>query len=167
MRVLITVVCKPLSELGEITLTLGNHRYTFSLFRTTPDELPVYFIDCAPLYQRSQLYTNDSDEHLRFAVFCQAVIVACQHLRWAPQVFHCNDWQTALIPLYLQTLYAWDQLFAASRTLLSIHNIGYQGLFPSSVLTDLGLAEHAHRSLSGRSAARPYQFSQNRFAVRR
>ena len=134
-----------LDDIGEITLILGSQRYTFSLFRTAAGELPVYFIDCTALYHRSQLYTNDSDEHLRFAMFCQAVIVACQHLRWAPNIFHCNDWQTALLPLYLQTVYGWDQLFAASRTLLSIHNIGYQGLFAARIVADLGLAEQAHR----------------------
>jgi starch synthase len=134
-----------LDAIGAIPLALGSHHYRFELYRSAAGELPVYFIDCAPLYQRQQLYTSDTDEHLRFALFCQAVIIACQHLRWAPQIFHCNDWQSALLPLYLQTLYAWDQLFSSSRTLLSIHNIGYQGVFPSWILADLGLLEHAHR----------------------
>lgn len=137
---------QPLTEVSNIPLTLGSHHYAFSVYKTAKDdELPVYFIDCAPLYQRRQLYTNDVDEHLRFAVFCQAVLTTCQYLQWAPNIFHCNDWQTGLLPIYLQTLYLWDSLFEDSRTLLSIHNIGYQGIFPSWILSDLGLINSPER----------------------
>jgi starch synthase len=65
-------------------------------------------------------------------------------LQWAPDVVHCNDWHTALIPLYLRTLYAWDRLFARTRTVLTIHNIGYQGTFGTDVLDDLGLRQVQH-----------------------
>ena len=52
-------------------------------------------------------------------------------LAWAPDVVHAHDWQTALLPLYLKTVYAWDRLFARTRSLLTIHNLGYQGVFAS------------------------------------
>jgi starch synthase len=59
---------------------------------------------------------------------------------WAPDVVHCNDWHTALVPLYLLTVYAWDRLFARTKTLLTIHNVGYQGTFGADVAAavDLG-----------------------------
>jgi starch synthase len=63
---------------------------------------------------------------------------------FAPDIFHCHDWHTALIPLYLQSRYAWDSLFKTTRSVLTIHNVGYQGVVNASVLDDLGLegAEH-------------------------
>jgi starch synthase len=68
----------------------------------------------------------------------------CQGTRFAPDVIHCNDWQTALIPMMVKTVYARDPLFARTRTLLTIHNLNYQGLFPASILGDTNMAGHAH-----------------------
>jgi len=62
---------------------------------------------------------------------------------FAPDVVHGNDWHTALLPLYLKTLYQWDQLFARTKTVLTIHNIAYQGVFPAGVVPNLGLADYA------------------------
>ena len=59
----------------------------------------------------------------------------------APQIFHCNDWHTAFAPLYPRSVYAWDRLFAETRTVLTIHNIGYQGIFPAASAGDLGLGD--------------------------
>jgi len=110
-------------------------------------EVLVHFVDCPELYARPQIYTEDGDEALRFGFLCRAVLETCQRLQWSPDVIHCNDWHTALLPLYLRTVYTWDKLFAATKTLLSIHNIGYQGYFPDSQLDTLGLGEqraHVH-----------------------
>ncbi len=72
---------------------------------------------------------------------------------FGPDVFHANDWHTALLPLYLRTLYRWDELFARSKTALTIHNIGYQGHFPAEMVGALGFAEHVaklhHGDLAG------------------
>ncbi len=110
-------------------------------------EVPVYFVDCPELYDRPGIYTSDGDEALRFAMLSRAVIETCQRLQWAPDVIHCNDWHTGLLPLYLRSVYAWDRLFAATRTVLTIHNIGYQGTFPDGQLDTLGLSDqraHVH-----------------------
>ena len=75
----------------------------------------------------------------------------CQHMRFAPDIFHCHDWHTALIPLYLRTIYSWDKLFAATRSVLTIHNIGYQGVFPANIIGDLNLAtSNARVRIAGR-----------------
>ncbi len=66
-------------------------------------------------------------------------------MAFAPDIFHCNDWHTAFLPLYLKTLYASDPLLAAARSVLTIHNIGYQGVMPSAALEDLGLGAAAAR----------------------
>ncbi len=61
---------------------------------------------------------------------------------WGPDIVHCNDWHTALLPLYLRTLFSWDHLFAGTRTVLTLHNVAYQGVFPAAdVVTNLGFAE--------------------------
>ena len=96
---------------------------------------------CPELFGGRDIYTSDVDEHARFGIFTRAVIECCQHLGFAPDVFHCNDWHTALLPLYLKGVYAWDKLFAKTKSLLTIHNIGYQGLFPSDCLHSLGLTD--------------------------
>ena len=64
----------------------------------------------------------------------------CQRMGFAPDIFSCHDWHTAMVPLYLKTVYRWDSLFAATRSVLTIHNIGYQGVFGPAILGDLGLA---------------------------
>src|SRR6185295_3662045 len=90
-----------------------------------------YLIGCPELYDRGSIYTDHGDEAQRFVLFSRAVIECCQRLGWAPDVFHCNDWHTALIPLLLRGTYSWDGLFGGSHTLLTVHNLGYQGSFPS------------------------------------
>ncbi len=85
-----------------------------------------------PLHQRP-------DEHLRFIALTRAALEQCQRWSWAPQVLHCNDWHTAFAPLLLKTAYAWDRLFDGVRTVMTIHNIGYQGVFGAAQAADLGL----------------------------
>jgi starch synthase len=75
------------------------------------------------------------------------VLESCQRMQWAPQIVHCNDWPTALIPLLLRTLYSWDALFRYTRTVFTIHNLGYQGLFPVAAVEAAGLGplrSHLH-----------------------
>lgn len=131
----------PVDFLQHITVGFGGFSLEFSVLtsrlpETTTD---VYFIYCPALYNRGKIYSDEPDEYLRFALLCRATIECCQRMGWGPDVFHCNDWQAALIPLFLKTHYSWDQLFAATQTVLTLHNVGYQGVFPSEVLPKLGL----------------------------
>lgn len=139
-------VPEPRSELAGLELGFGERRYSIAVSTV---QLPgggphVYLLACPELYERKNLYTADADEHLRFAALSRAAIECCQRMQWGPDVFHCNDWHTGLLPLYLKTGYAWDQLFARSRTLLTIHNIGYQGVFSTDTLDELNLAGQRH-----------------------
>ncbi|KAA3617745.1 MAG: glycogen synthase [Calditrichaeota bacterium] len=136
----------PVKFLQDMELWFGSHKYSYSVHTAKiPDTAAsVYFISCPELYNRESLYTNDVDEHIRFALLSRAAIEICQKMAWAPDVFHCNDWQSALLPLYLKTHYSWDSLFSKSKTLLSIHNIGYQGSFNLAVINDLGFADFTH-----------------------
>ena len=131
---------EPLAALRGVPLAVGPHRYVFSVLRAVlPGGAHVYLIDCPALYGRSAIYTADADEHLRFLAFTRAALLACQRLGWAPQVLHCNDWHAAFAPLFLETLRPAEPTFAATRTLLTIHNIGYQGIFRAAQAADLGL----------------------------
>lgn len=94
----------------------------------------VNFIDCPHYYNRGKIYTNDSDEDERFILFSKGVIEALQRLQWTPDVIHCNDWQTGLIPLYIKDNYNWDRMFDNTATVFTIHNIAYQGRFTKSTL---------------------------------
>jgi starch synthase len=130
----------PVPGLTQIPLQVGPHNYVFSVLRAQlPGGAPAYLIDCPALYARTSLYTTDPDEHLRFLAFTRAALIACQRQQWAPQVVHCNDWHTAFAPLFLRTVWEQEPLFAATRTMLTIHNIGYQGIFAASQVADLGL----------------------------
>jgi starch synthase len=124
----------------DVELQLGDHRYRFSLLeaRLPGSSVPLYLVHCPAAFDRATIYTNAPDEHLRFLVLQRAALESCQRLAFAPDIVHCNDWHTALLPLLLKTAYAWDRLFANTRTLVSIHNIGYQGAFPAWTLRDIG-----------------------------
>ena len=131
----------PVPGLQDLSMQVGGRRVWYSIW-TTPigDAAPLYLVRCPELYDREGIYASDGDEHLRFGFLSRAAIEACQHMRWAPDVFHANDWHTALIPLYLRTVYAWDKLFERTRTVLTLHNNAYQGIFTSSVAGELELA---------------------------
>lgn len=123
----------------------GFTLYFTALTAKLPDsECEVYFIHCEGLYNRSKIYTDEGDEYLRFALLSRAAIECCQRMGWGPDIFHCNDWQTALIPLYLKTIYQWDGLFKQSKTVLTIHNIGYQGIFSAEAVDKLMFGGYRH-----------------------
>jgi len=143
----------PVEELQDLELTLGDRRYAYTVFRTRlpgsgseeREDLEVYLIYCPDLYRRDTIYTSDPDEPLRFAFLCRATLECLARLRWTPDLFHLHDWHTGLLPLYLKTGYGRERSFAEAKTLLTIHNIGYQGNFDAEVVKALDLADHAHR----------------------
>jgi starch synthase len=133
---------QPVLGLQDMGVTIGSRVYVFSVRAANAPDMgsATYFIDCPELFDRPSLYTTDPDEHRRFLLFTRAVIESCLRLGFAPDVFHCHDWHTAFLPLFLKTIYAPIPLFAASRSVLTIHNIGYQGAFPRAFIGDLGLS---------------------------
>lgn len=115
----------------EFIVRVGESNYSVHLHEATLPEsnIKVYFIDCAHFFDRRWIYTNDADESDRFILFNKAVLEAIQRLKWMPDIIHCNDWQTGLLPVYLKEHYRWDQLFKNTATVMTIHNIGYPGKF--------------------------------------
>ncbi|MGA3069996.1 MAG: glycogen synthase GlgA [Terracidiphilus sp.] len=92
-----------------------------------------YFVDCPELFDRQGLYGTKAadypDNWERFGLFCRAVLEAAK-LLGVPQVFHVHDWEAALIPVYLRTIYKSDPMLKDAGVVLTIHNAAYQGLFP-------------------------------------
>lgn len=138
----------PVDFIRDVPVRLGPHHFTYTA-RTAPlpgsDEVSVYFIDCPALFGRGGIYHGDRDDSLRFALLTVAAFECAQRMGWSPDVVHCHDWHTALAPVYLKVFFDWDELFQRTRTLLTIHNLGFQGIVDVSRLADLGLEPHAHR----------------------
>jgi starch synthase len=96
----------------------------------------VYFLHIPDYFDRKDLYVDSEtgkdyeDNAERFASFSKSVLETLKLLYWQPDIIHCNDWQTALIPFYLKTQYKDDDFFKNTRTVLTIHNLAYQGSCP-------------------------------------
>jgi starch synthase len=132
---------QPVLGAQQIPLVIGSTEYRFSLQTASfpGTDIATYFIDCPRLYDRATFYTEDPDEHRRFLLFTRATLDCCRRLGLAPDIIHCNDWHTAFVPLYLKTLYSADPLLARARSVLTIHNIGFQGVISRAAAADLGL----------------------------
>ncbi|MDD4051391.1 MAG: glycogen synthase GlgA [candidate division Zixibacteria bacterium] len=119
------------------------------LLRLTPADSPVtyLFVESERYFERPSLYRDpatgkdyaDNDE--RYILFCRALLEGLRRIGWAPDIIHANDWQTALLPTFLATLYKTDPFYAYTRSVLTIHNMPFQGKFPATTFAKLGLPE--------------------------
>jgi starch synthase len=137
---------RPVAELQDVPLSLGGHTRFFSVstLALPNSDATVYAVRCPELYERPGIYTQDPDEPVRFAFLSQAALSICQQLGWGPDVVHCNDWHTGLLPLYLWSHFGWDRLFERTRAVMTIHNIGYQGVVGADAVGELGLDNERH-----------------------
>src|SRR5690606_10894116 len=107
-------------------------------------DVPLYLIENDDYFDREFLYGppgSEYDDNLeRFAFFCNTVLDAMRRLGWRPDVVNCNDWETCLIPAYLRTVLAHDDFWGGVPTVLTIHNLIYQGIYPSWRLPVTGLS---------------------------
>ena len=101
-----------------------------------------YFVDNQYYFGRSYIYGLGGDEYERFGFFDRAVIDALVHLDFKPDVVHCHDWQTGMIPALLKIQYAQYPFYQDMKTVYTIHNLQYQGVFPIKAVQDtLGLGD--------------------------
>jgi starch synthase len=120
----------------------GWQPLTFSVLTPGQADYPFYFVERDEFFERSHLYGTPKGDYFdnleRFAFFCSTVLPCCQALAFKPDVIHCHDWQASLVPVYLR--HRWGGSFlAGAKTLLTIHNLAYQGLFPQEKFPCLGL----------------------------
>jgi starch synthase len=107
----------------------------------------VYFLHIPEYFDRKELYVDPEtgkdfeDNAERFAFFSKSTLETLKLLYWQPDIIHCNEWQTALIPYYLKTMYKDDEFFKNTKTVLTLHNIAYQGVFPLKKAKKVGIEE--------------------------
>ena len=110
---------------------------------TIGKNIKVYFVENDEYFNRKELYGDkfgDYKDNLdRFAFFSREILERCKKEKFVPDIIHCNDWQTALVPVYLNTLYKYDPFFVDTKVLYTIHNMAYQGLFPKEEFPKTGL----------------------------
>lgn len=108
------------------------------------DSVPVYFIENDGYFMRDNLYGDkkgDYPDNLeRFAFFSRRTLELLKEIDFKPDIIHCNDWQTALVPVYLKETFSADPFYSGIKTVLTIHNIAYQGLFPKTEFHKTGLS---------------------------
>jgi starch synthase len=123
---------------------LGTTVWDLAIRRVVDRDIPFFFVECPELFDREALYgeagVDYPDNYIRFGVYSHAVLGVVRSL-YRPDVLHCHDWQAALIPTLIHRKFHLDPTFYGIRTLLTIHNLGYQGLFRQEALLELGLPE--------------------------
>jgi starch synthase len=103
------------------------------------DGIPVYMIDAPRYFDRENIY-GYTDDGERFILFCRAALESVRLLDWSPDIVHCNDWQTGIVPNWMHTVYRDDPFFADTATAYTIHNLAYQGIFGYRILEVAGVA---------------------------
>lgn len=122
--------------LGNFTVHLSWRQEYCGLFRYYSDGVTYYFVDNERYFKRDNLY-GYFDDGERFAYFCKAVVEALPHLDFFPDIIHCNDWQSALVPVYVKTGDWQDNRYRQIKHIYTIHNVEYQGVYGMENLKDL------------------------------
>ena len=126
----------------EFEVELGWRRQYCGVKSLEYQGVTFYFIDNHFYFGRSYIYGLGGDEYERFGFFCRAVIDALPHLGFKPDVVHCHDWQTGMVPALLKIQYAHFPFYQDMKTVYTIHNLQYQGVFPIKAVQDtLGLGD--------------------------
>jgi len=131
--------------ISSVTVGLGDTVRFPAIAEAAPvDGVRYFFVDDPPFFDRPELYGDSSgdypDNAERFAEFSRVAVEFMKRV-WLPDVVHCHDWQTALVPVLLRTQHAQDRAVRSLPVVFTIHNIAYQGVFDASVLPRLGLPD--------------------------
>ncbi|MEJ5376392.1 MAG: glycogen synthase GlgA [bacterium] len=137
--------------LNRIEVPLGNTRLGAAVWETASQGgTPVYLLEREDLYERPNLYGNPAGDYYdnleRFSFFCHGVLLMVEAMGFRPDLIHCNDWQTGLVPALLAGPYRHSPVLGGVPSVFTIHNLGYQGIFPAEKLqvTGLPMAEFFH-----------------------
>ena len=107
--------------------------------------IDVHLIENDKYFNRQGLYGESGGDYPdnleRFAFFCKRSLHLLKETNFCPEIIHCNDWQSALIPVYLKTIFKDDPFFKQTKAIFTIHNLAYQGLFPKENFKQTGLNE--------------------------
>lgn len=148
------------TEVGEIQIPMGAVSKPMTVWSATEGvpKFNVYFIENPEYFGREGIYNDPGtgqgypDNAERFIFFMKGVLETLKALNWRPDVIHCNDYQTGLIPAYIKILHAQDPFFVDVATVYSIHNLAYQGTYPADVLDLMGFGQEVFYPMS------PFEF---------
>lgn len=146
-----------LTSKTDMTVAVDGIDESFDLLNTKDENsgCEFYFIKLDKYYARDGLYVDPEtkkdyeDNDLRFIAFARAVLESIRALEFKPEIIHCNDWQSALIPAYLKCDGYDSSYFDTCRTVITIHNIAYQGLFPADTFKKIGVDDKHWHPMSG------------------
>ena len=127
---------KTLEYITDFTIKLSWRTQYCGLFKMEYEGVLFYFIDNKQYFNRESYY-GYYDDGERFAYYSKAALEALEKIDFVPDILHCSEWQTALVPVYLKTLLKGKVSYDRLRTVFTIHNIEYQGKFHTSILQDL------------------------------
>jgi starch synthase len=124
-------------------VSVGPDVFTVAIDQVEREGVRCLFVDCPPLYARAGIYSEDGvayvDNHIRFALLNQAALEIGRSI-FRPDIFHAHDWPGGLLAPYLRENHGSDPDFMGAKTIITIHNLGYQGNFPAAAIDDLGLS---------------------------
>ena len=127
-----------------LEIPVGSKTYAADIWETKlAQSVPVYLIKCDEFFDRGSLYGTAKGDYRdnaeRFIFFSRCALEACIKLGFTPDIVHCHDWQSGLIPAYLKTIYHSKPNFLKTGSVFTIHNIAYQGLFDRAAFNLTGL----------------------------
>ncbi|MBO6048005.1 MAG: glycogen synthase [Erysipelotrichaceae bacterium] len=117
----------------DMDLNPDGRRYYVGIMEYIEDGVIYDFIDNQEFFTAGKPYINLIDDIPRFCYFSKAALAALNYMDWAPDIIHCHDWQAALVPVYLRTLFA-DTPIARAKTMLTIHNLRFQGIYDAKTM---------------------------------
>jgi starch synthase len=138
-----------IKRLKDLSVKINNESYTFniksSFIHGKNTKAQIYLLENLEFFKNKGIYQNsktkkdfpNNDE--RYLFFCKAVLEILEVLQWKPDVIHCNDWQTGLIPAFIKTVYKDNPHINNIKTVFTIHNLAYQGNFPKESFDKTGL----------------------------
>ncbi len=133
-----------LGKLGiEVMILMPRYRGLSVGPERLADKVRIHFVENEAYFNRAALYGNETGDYpdnlKRFSFFCHEALSLAKRIGFKPDIVHANDWQTALLPVILKATLSRDPFFKKTKTLLTIHNLAYQGHFPRELYPELGL----------------------------
>lgn len=133
---------KPIAALQDMQVEVNRDKETVAISEgIIGSATPVYFVNNDKYFNRDGIYGYPDDDE-RFILFCRAALEMLPLLDWQPDIIHCHDWHTAIIPNWLKTIYAEQDFYKNIASVYTIHNLAYQGIFGYRVLEVAGIGEY-------------------------
>lgn len=118
---------------------MGHDVFAQLLVSDFTPNVKTYLVSQDDMFARSKIYGEADDEH-RFIIFSKSVMAAMANLDWFPDIVHCHDWHTGLVPVFIKEAAPFDERYSKIKSVFTIHNLGYQGRFPAETIRHAGLS---------------------------